>query len=224
MYPDTLLPGSDYCASSRSALFGRIAEDIRVKGYSINPGALPASLTDALIAHLVQMDEEQFDLAGIGRELQHMQNRFVRNDEICWITGESAAGRDWLAWVAELQTFLNCHLLLGLFSFESHFARYAPGAYYKRHYDAFRGETNRVLSVVAYLNTEWTAADGGELVLYHDMTDREGLRVSPIAGTVVIFLSEDFPHEVLPARRDRHSIAGWYSINRTTADRVDPPR
>ena len=223
MYTDILLPDSGRSESSRDSLFACIAEDIRVKGYSINPGALPASLTDALIDHLVQMDDEQFNLAGIGRELQHMQNCFVRKDEICWITGESAAGRDWLALTAELQTFLNRHLLLGLFSFESHFARYAPGAYYKRHYDAFSGETNRILSVVAYLNTEWTAADGGELVLYSDANDRDGLRVSPIAGTVVIFLSEDFPHEVLPARRDRHSIAGWYSINRTTAERPDPP-
>jgi SM-20-related protein len=224
MYSDILLPDSGRSESNRDILFARIAEDIRVKGYSINPGALPASLIDALIAHLVQMDDEQFNLAGIGREQQHMQNHFVRKDEICWITGESAAGRDWLGWTAELQMFLNRHLLLGLFSFESHFARYAPGAYYKRHYDAFSGETNRILSVVAYLNTEWTAADGGELILYSDATDRDGLRVSPIAGTVVIFLSEDFPHEVLPARRDRHSIAGWYSINRTTAERPDPPR
>ncbi len=224
MYSDTLLPDSGRSESSQDVPFLRIAEEIRVKGYSINPGALPSSLTDALIAHLVQMDDGKFNQAGIGRELQHMQNRFVRKDEICWITGESGAGRDWLAWTAELQTFLNRHLLLGLFSFESHFARYAPGAYYKRHYDAFRGDTNRILSVVAYLNTEWTAADGGELVLYSDMADRDGLRVSPIAGTVVIFLSEDFPHEVLPARRERYSIAGWYSINRTTSDRPDPPR
>ena len=224
MCPDTLLLCSNHAESTDDGLFGRIAEDIRVKGYSINPGVLPAGLTDALIAHMLQMEDEQFDLAGIGRDIQHMHNRFVRNDEICWITGESAAGRDWLRWTTELQTFLNRRLLLGLFSFESHFARYAPGAYYKRHLDAFRGKTNRVLSVVAYLNTDWGAADGGELILYSDATDRDGLRVSPIAGTVVIFLSEDFPHEVLPARRDRHSIAGWYSINRTTAERPDPPR
>jgi SM-20-related protein len=224
MSSEHLLLGSGRSEISRDGVFERIAEDIRVKGYSINPGALPAGLTDALIAHLTQMEDEQFDLAGIGRELRHMHNRFVRNDEICWITGDSTAGRDWLAWTAELQAFLNRRLLLGLFSFESHFARYAPGAYYKRHLDAFRGETNRVLSIVAYLNTDWTAADSGELVLYSDTTDRDGLRVSPIAGTVVIFLSEDFPHEVLPARRDRYSIAGWYSINRTTADRPDPPR
>lgn len=210
--------------STNDGLFESIAEDIRVKGYSINPGALPVSLTDALITHLVQMNQEQFNPAGIGREQQHMHNRFVRNDDICWINGESAAGRDWLTWTAGLQAFLNRRLLLGLFSFESHFARYAPGAYYKRHLDAFRGETNRVLSVVAYLNPGWAADDGGELVLYCDTTDRVGLRVSPIAGTVVVFLSEEFPHEVLPARRDRYSIAGWYSVNRTTADRVDPPR
>ena len=215
---------SDRGESTGDGLFGRIANNIRLKGYSINPGALPAELTDSLMAHLAQMNRARFDSAGIGRDLGHMHNRFVRNDEICWITGESAAGRDWLAWTAGLQAFLNHRLLLGLFSFESHFARYTPGAYYKRHLDAFRGETNRVLSVVAYLNTGWAAADGGELVLYSDAADRDGLRVSPIAGTVVVFLSEDFPHEVLPARRDRYSVAGWYSVNRTTTGRVDPPR
>jgi SM-20-related protein len=217
-------PCSDRGESVGDGLFERIAENIRVKGYSINPGALPAGLTEALIEHLAQINDERFNPAGIGRELQHMHNRFVRKDEICWITGESAAGRDWLAWTAGLQAFLNRRLLLGLFSFESHFARYTPGAFYKRHLDAFRGETNRVLSVVVYLNSGWTADDGGELVLYSDTVDRDGLRVSPIAGTIVVFLSEDFPHEVLPARRDRFSIAGWYSVNRTTTDRVDPPR
>ena len=215
---------SDRGDSTDGGLFESIAKDIRVKGYSIKPGALPVGLTDALIAHLVRMNEEQFNPAGIGREQQHMHNRFVRNDEICWITGESAAGHDWLTWTAGLQAFLNRRLLLGLFSFESHFARYAPGTYYKRHLDAFRGETNRILSIVAYLNPGWAAGDGGELVLYSDTADREGLRVSPIAGTLVVFLSEEYPHEVLPAQRDRYSIAGWYSINRTTAERVDPPR
>ncbi|MGD8873781.1 MAG: 2OG-Fe(II) oxygenase [Gammaproteobacteria bacterium] len=224
MCPDTLFVCSPHGENSGDGLFGRIADDLQDKGYSINPAVLPASLSDALLAHMLQMQDEQFNPAGIGREPRHMHNRFVRNDEICWITGESTAGRNWLRWAAELQTFLNRRLLLGLFSFESHFARYAPGAYYKRHLDAFRGDTNRVLSIVAYLNTDWAAADGGELVLYSDMTDRDGLRVSPIAGTVVIFLSEEFPHEVLPARRDRYSIAGWYSINRTTAERPDPPR
>lgn len=32
----------------------------------------------------------------------------------------------------------------------------------------------------------------------------------PLAGRLVCFLSGDFPHEVLPARRERLSITGWF--------------
>jgi SM-20-related protein len=38
---------------------------------------------------------------------------------------------------------------------------------------------------------------------------------------VVIFLSERIPHEVLPATRDRYSIAGWFRVNATTGGRLD---
>lgn len=210
--------------NSNTDLFERIANDIDEKGYSINPAALPPALTKELFEHLALMNAEKFDQAGIGRDQQHMQNSFVRKDEICWISGESEAGRNWLAWATELQLFLNRRLFLGLFSFESHFAHYAPGDYYKRHYDAFKGEANRVLSLVVYLNPNWTNSDGGELVLYSNNHDQEGLSVTPVSGTVVVFLSEDFPHEVLTSRRDRYSIAGWYRVNTSTSERVDPPR
>jgi SM-20-related protein len=36
-------------------------------------------------------------------------------------------------------------------------------------------------------------------------------------------LSEDFPHGVLPAQRDRYSIAGWFRLNTSLFDRIDPP-
>ncbi|MEQ3446267.1 2OG-Fe(II) oxygenase [Pseudoalteromonas sp. XMcav2-N-2] len=113
---------------------------------------------------------------------------------------------------------------MGLFSFESHFAHYASGSYYKRHYDAFRGETNRVLSLVTYLNPGWGHNDGGEMVLYQDDHDLEGIKVVPLHGTLALFLSEEFPHEVLPAKRDRYSIAGWFRVNTSIAGKIDPPR
>lgn len=169
------------------------------------------------------MNPARYSSAGIGRGDDYLQNAFVRTDEICWITGESSAGRLWLDWAADLQRFLNRRLFLGLFSFESHFAHYAPGDYYKRHYDAFRGKTNRVLSIVVYLNPGWHPSDGGELVLYQSDDDRQGTRVVPLMGTVVAFLSEEFPHEVLPANRDRYSIAGWFRINASVSGKVDPP-
>ena len=205
-------------------LFDQIATDLTQKGYSIRPFALPLDLSNNLFQHVAAMTPDSFTEAGIGRMREHMRNDFVRRDEICWITGKSEAGAQWLEWTGQLQKYLNRHLFLGLFSFESHFAHYATGCFYKRHKDAFKGEANRVLSVVAYLNPDWQIDDGGELVLYKDELDTEGLKVVPALGTLAIFLSEEFPHEVLPAQRDRYSIAGWYRINASSADRVDPPR
>lgn len=205
------------------ALFSRIALDIELQGYSIRPFALPDRLTAALATHLQTMNDNKFRDAGIGRGEEYLQNHFVRSDEICWISGESPAGQQWLHWITGLQDYLNRRLFLGLFSFESHFAHYRPGDFYKRHYDTFRGEANRILSVAAYFNSDWTPADGGELVLYMDDSDKVGIKVQPLMGTLVAFLSEDFPHEVLPARRDRYSIAGWFRLNTSIGGKVDPP-
>jgi SM-20-related protein len=203
--------------------FEKIALDLQEKGFSINPCALPQELSENLFYHLQSMPQFYFEQAGIGRDQKHILNNFVRTDAICWINGESHSGQQWLDWSAKLQVYLNRRLFLGLFSFESHFAHYSPGDFYKRHYDSFRGEANRVLSIVIYLNHTWQPTEGGELVLYLDDKDQEGIKVTPSFGTVAVFLSEEFPHEVLPATRDRYSIAGWYRVNTSTADRVDPP-
>ena len=203
--------------------FEKIALDLQHKGFSINPCALPKDLSESLYHHLQTMPQFNFEQAGIGRDQEHILNNFVRTDEICWINGESDAGKQWLDWNAKLKVYLNRRLFLGLFSFESHFAHYSPGDFYKKHYDAFRGQANRVLSVVVYLNHGWQPNEGGELVLYADDQDQEGIKVTPSFGSVAVFLSEEFPHEVLPATRDRYSIAGWFRVNTSTADRVDPP-
>lgn len=205
-------------------LFGLISDDIEKQGYSIRPGALPDEISNALFSHQQRLDSSKYKSAGIGRGQDFLKTEFVRTDEICWITGESEAGKLWIDWTSRLQNFLNQRLFLGLFSFECHFAHYSPGDYYKRHLDAFRGEANRVLSIVTYLNPGWSNTDNGELVLYLDDHDREGLKVVPLYGTIVVFLSEEFPHEVLPATRDRYSVAGWYRVNASIDNRLDPPR
>lgn len=217
------LPSIDGSSTNNETLFGLIAQDIEKQGYSIRPAALPEDLANSLFHYQQTMEADKFKSAGIGRGDQYLENEFVRTDEICWITGETDTGQQWLDWSAKLQSFLNRRLFLGLFSFESHFAHYGPGDYYKRHYDAFKGEANRVLSVVAYFNTGWTSADEGELVMYKDDHDKDGTKVVPLFGTLVTFLSEEFPHEVLPAKRDRYSIAGWFRVNTSVTNRVDPP-
>ena len=144
-------------------LFALIAEDIEKQGFSIRPGALPEELATSLFYHQQTMEAEKFKNAGIGRGDEYLKNESVRTDEICWIAGDTDVGRAWLDWTSHFQQCLNRRLFLGLFSFESHFSHYGSGDYYKRHYDAFRGEANRVLSIVAYFNTDWTNSDGGEL-------------------------------------------------------------
>lgn len=216
---EPLIPAVD-----TSVLFDKIADQLYAQGYAIIPQALPASMAQALYTYYQQLSAAEFDEAGIGRRQSFQQNEQVRTDKVCWITGESPIGQMWIDWLEALKHQLNRRLFMGLFSVESHFAYYQPGDFYKRHMDAFKGESNRVLSLVTYLNQDWPADAGGELVLYKDADDTTGIRVPPQLGTLVVFLSEEFPHEVRPASQPRHSIASWFRVNTSRADRVDPPR
>lgn len=210
-------------------LFSQIVDDLRRKAWSVIPNALPVTLATHLHQRVLSLEAEQFARAGIGRSNNYTLNSFVRRDEIRWIEGCSAAEQDWLDWANRLRLFLNRRLFLGLFSFESHFSHYPPGAFYKKHMDAFKGNprqdtSNRVLSVVTYFNPGWLPEDGGELALFDEHQVEPFLIVTPAFATLVVFLSEEVPHEVRPAKRDRYSIAGWYRVNNSLNDQIDPPR
>lgn len=206
-----------------TAKFGAIAERLAAQGYCILPAALPGAVAGGLMQALAA-EPLEFSAAGIGRGSEQMHNRFIRRDKISWLDASVAGAEGWLNWTECLRETLNRELFLGLFSFESHLAIYEPGDFYQKHLDAFKGEGNRVLSIVAYLNQGWLPDQGGELVLYHPQaTATELAKVVPEFGTLVAFLSEEFPHEVLPAGRTRYSVAGWYRVNSSTHLRVDPP-
>ncbi len=200
-------------------IFERITDDLAKQGYSIQPDGLPAAIADALAASFTTQTNE-FSAAGLGRGANFRKQDNVRRDSVLWINGSTPAEQAWLLWCEQLREHLNRELFLGLFSFESHFAHYQPGDFYKRHLDAFRsknsgvdksGKPQRKLSLTTYFNKNWQAADGGELVIYPTAASEQAIaRVAPESGTVCLFLSDEFPHEVLPAHRDRHSIAGWF--------------
>jgi SM-20-related protein len=191
-------------------LFERITQDLVEKGYAYLPSVLPQAITDSLLSYLAQLEDGKFHKAGIGRGRNKMRNRFVRRDRIHWIDEADQAATVWLTWTRQLQTYLNRHLFLGLSTFESHFSHYQAGDFYRRHLDAFKGKSNRVLSLVVYLNRGWEPDHGGELVIYSPKDSSELLKVTPGLGTLVLFLSEEFEHEVLPTSRDRYTVAGWF--------------
>ena len=193
-------------------LFLSIAQHLSTQGYSVHLNALPPELLAQLSGLLDLTPPSQFKKAGIGRKNDYGVNSQVRTDKIHWINDQNKAGKAWLSWAAALQQFLNRSLFLGLRSFESHFAHYKPGNFYKKHLDAFKGEKNRALSLILYLNPTWQKSDGGELLFQTLTPTQETVKVIPNLGTLVVFLSEDFVHEVLVAQRDRYSIAGWFRL------------
>jgi len=211
-----------------SMLFDLITNDIVNKGYSISHYALPNELTTLLLQHITTLPKGNYKRAGIGRAKEYSISDVIRTDEISWITNNSKATCAWIKWTSSLQNYLNRHLFLGLFSFESHFSLYTKGDFYKKHKDAFNGEENRVLSIVVYLNKNWSVDDGGELVIYENksptafIADHRIATVTPCLGTIAVFLSEEFPHEVLPSESDRYSIAGWFRLKNSISNNIAP--
>jgi SM-20-related protein len=195
-----------------------IADSLVDQGYLIIDEALPELLLHGLLNHFNQLHEHQFKAAGIGRHSNFQQEETIRSDKIHWIKGDTETTTEFLRWMESLRVGINRRLFMGLFDYESHFAYYPAGAFYKKHLDAFRtnkmlGQSNRMLSTVLYFNDEWHSDNGGELVVYAPDGEQVLEKISPEFGRMVIFLSEKFPHEVLTATRERKSIAGWFRVN-----------
>lgn len=165
---------------------------------------------------------ESMKPAGIGRHQQHHTNTQIRSDKISWLErGKHPASDDFLSRMEVIKNDVNRHFFLGLFEYEAHFARYDIGDFYQKHLDTFGGRSNRRLTTVMYLNDDWADEDGGEIVIY-DSNDNHLTTLWPKAGRLLVFLSEEFPHEVLPTNRERYSIAGWFRVNGMRDNRVDP--
>jgi len=175
-------------------------------------------LTDALSSDLpmklkILAQKSEFKRAGISGASDLHLDETRRRDKIHWLDEDDGDQSEFLTFTHELQEVLNRELYLGLSYYESHFAKYEEGDFYEKHLDAFKNSKNRVVTTVYYLNDNWDEKDGGELVIY-DENDTLIIKLHPKANTLVIFMSERFPHEVLAANRQRFSIAGWYRIDK----------
>ena len=133
----------------------------------------------------------------------------IRGDSICWIVPPLLPAEQYLS--AQFETLrleLNSRALLGLFELELHYAWYPPGAGYARHVDQPQGRAQRQVSLVLYLNEEWSPGAGGELRIFDAAGGHRD--IEPIAGRLVCFLTPGREHEVLPTQRERLSVSGWF--------------
>lgn len=196
--------------NSHEIPFAALIDDLAEHGWAIQPAALPADLTAALAAECrARQQNGALQPAGVGRAAAQAVNTTVRGDQIEWLeAAQSPACARYLGLLDELRVSLNRALYLGLEDYEGHFALYPPGAFYQKHLDRFRDDDKRSVSAVFYLNDDWLPEQGGALRLYLE-AGRE-LDVYPQAGTLLLFMSADWPHAVLPATRERLSLTGWF--------------
>lgn len=193
-----------------SPLLQRIADDLAEKGWSVQDDFLSSALTAALAAECrTRSSDGQLAAAAVGRADGQAVREGIRGDRIQWLeAGQSEPCDQYLAALDALRLTFNRTLFLGLADFESHFALYPPGAFYQKHLDRFRDDDRRAVSAVLYLNPQWREEQGGALRMY--LPDEQTLDLAPFGGRLVVFLSGDFPHEVLPASHERLSLTGWF--------------
>jgi SM-20-related protein len=206
--------------STHAINFEQLVDLIAERGFCVIDNFLAEATVTALANEAQQLKQTSImQEAGIGRE-QLAVNKTIRGDSIYWLNedGATEAQQNYFEQMENLRLNLNQHLYIGLFGLESHLAVYPVGAFYKRHLDCFATadpkRPQRKISCIVYLNHHWQTEDGGQLRLYLNETDElnneRSTDILPVAGRAVIFLSDTFYHEVLPATRQRISLTGWF--------------
>jgi SM-20-related protein len=195
-------------------LLDHISQEIYSNSYVVVDNFVDEAFRKALLKEQTDLLKQgQFTKAAVGKGDQKQVRAEIRSDEVLWMDPTALSPLQAIFWekVAEVQQVLNRRCFLGLKSFEGHFARYPIGSFYKRHLDQFHAVPHRIVTVILYLNESWTEADGGQLRMYFPQEDgSERVEdVLPLGGRLVVFLSEEIPHEVLPTLKERISITGW---------------
>ncbi len=191
--------------------YSRITDALVNTGYIILEDTFNTDLIDKL--YKCSKDESKYKRARISNTQKSHIDKTRRSDKTKWIDEDNGTLSEYLSFTEGLREYLNRSLYLGLTYYESHFSIYEKGAFYEKHLDAFKGSSNRKVTTLLYLNEEWNESDAGELILY-DENNREIQRVLPKGNTMLVFLSDKFPHEVLKTEKKRHSIAGWFRVDK----------
>jgi SM-20-related protein len=188
----------------------RICHDLVSQGWTVIDGYFEPELIKLLADECHR--QQQLGLlqaARIGRLEQNRAAESIRGDQIRWLESGMAPCIDqFLAQIEALRSLFNRRLYLGLEECENHFAYYPAGAFYRKHLDRFQNSDSRVISSVLYLNPDWSSEHGGELRLHLEEDRYED--IEPVANRLVLFISAQILHEVLPTTVERMSLTGWF--------------
>jgi SM-20-related protein len=202
--------------------YSQIASELRHSGWCVSDNFLSADHVKALADESWALWRSGlFRHARVGTGKARELRPEVRRDDVLWLENNrlTPMQQRYFDEMEQLRLEINRTLFLGLFEFEAHLAVYPTGAYYRRHLDQFRrakpcperSRGSRIVSCLLYLNTDWQETDDGQLRLYLSENDNERyVDIFPHGGALVVFLSAQFYHEVLPTKRERLSLTGWF--------------
>ena len=187
-------------------MIDRIVQDILSCGWSYQQNVVD-KLT---LKSLAPLFETEFLPAQVGSSLQRQRNEEIRGDWTKWLDPKEPTSeiQHLVELLENLKQEFNQRFYLGLKDIEFHLAKYPAGSFYKKHSDRFETDSSRSVTFIFYLHQEWNPSFGGELVLYNKKNEIIKV-ILPEPGSMVIFLSEDFPHEVKICSKERRSFTGW---------------
>lgn len=170
---------------------------------------LSNDLANHLKNNLISLQQQDLlQEAGTGNLNAIAYDSAVRSDSIYWLDKkhnnefENAFFEQIEAFIA----YLNESCYTGITGYEFHYSLYEKGDFYLQHFDQFQSNSSRKYSMISYLNEQWTAADGGELLI-HQLNNNQ--TIAPTQGKTVFFKSDELLHEVVVTQTTRMSITGW---------------
>ncbi len=187
-------------------MLDQIVRDIKEKGWSFSENILTPHDISSITAFFDDHRGE-FEAAKIGKGESRQRNENVRGDYTFWIDPirPPQPFEKIMSCLENLKTTLNREIFLGAREYECHLAYYPSGTFYQKHVDRFENDSSRVLSFIFYVHENWRPEDGGELILYGE----KQIAITPLPGSLMVFLSENVPHEVKSGLKERRSFTGW---------------
>ena len=188
-----------------------LINDLTEKGWCVLEDFFPKELTlEILMDFKDKLEESEFKLSKVGRKLDKTLDLSVRNAQSTWVElSQGSVGQKILnEFYNSLKEFLNESFFLSLKRFESQYAFYPHGGFYKKHIDQLKNSMHRQVTSIYYLAD---CDHGGELVIYNKNDKKKiDFTLKPKAGSLVIFFSALIYHEVLKNEDPRYSLTSWF--------------
>ncbi len=183
--------------------FNNLANDLSSQGYWHATNIFKEDSYN-LIANNFNKNINNFKPAQIGKGSSKSNNTQIRNDKNLWLNQNENGLEPVWELLNNISDILKSHLYFPIKRYESQFALYPPGHFYKRHVDKHKNLPARLVTLVYYISS-WEKSHEGELMIYN----KNSIKIEPVKNSLVIFLSE-LEHEVKPTNSNRQSLTAWF--------------